>query len=152
VRRVLFDEDVPRQLRRDQLLPHGARFRIVKNTLTRRAAEQAGADALLARLEKFDIKDNMAELLDVTNSFLGTYMLLPAFKKLSNATQAPAARAAIKAIPTIASTRRPGPGIRAWGTSFGEIPESEFGSIRGRLRKNETISPAVPSAGLLCEG
>jgi len=37
----------------------------------------------------------------------------------------------------IASTRRPGPGIRAWGTSFGEIPESEFGSIRGRLRKNE---------------
>jgi large subunit ribosomal protein L10 len=36
---------------RDQLLPHGARFRIVKNTLTRRAAEQAGADALLLMLE-----------------------------------------------------------------------------------------------------
>jgi large subunit ribosomal protein L10 len=36
---------------RDQLLPHGARFRIVKNTLTRRAAEQAGADALLIMLE-----------------------------------------------------------------------------------------------------
>ena len=36
---------------RDQLLPHGARFRIVKNTLTRRAAEQAGADALLVMLE-----------------------------------------------------------------------------------------------------
>ena len=35
----------------DQLLPHGARFRIVKNTLTRRAAEQAGADALLVMLE-----------------------------------------------------------------------------------------------------
>jgi large subunit ribosomal protein L10 len=36
---------------RDQLIPHGARFRIVKNTLTRRAAEQAGADALLLLLE-----------------------------------------------------------------------------------------------------
>jgi large subunit ribosomal protein L10 len=36
---------------RDQLLPHGARLRIVKNTLTRRAAEQAGADALLVMLE-----------------------------------------------------------------------------------------------------
>jgi large subunit ribosomal protein L10 len=36
---------------RDQLLPHGARFRIVKNTLTRRAAERAGADALLVMLE-----------------------------------------------------------------------------------------------------
>jgi large subunit ribosomal protein L10 len=36
---------------RDQLLPHGARFRIVKNTLTRRAAEQAGADELLVMLE-----------------------------------------------------------------------------------------------------
>ena len=36
---------------RDQLIPHGARFRIVKNTLTRRAVEQAGADALLVMLE-----------------------------------------------------------------------------------------------------
>jgi large subunit ribosomal protein L10 len=36
---------------RDQLIPHGARFRIVKNTLTRRAAEQAGADGLLVMLE-----------------------------------------------------------------------------------------------------
>jgi len=36
---------------RDELIPHGARFRIVKNTLTRRAAEQAGADALLLMLE-----------------------------------------------------------------------------------------------------
>ncbi|HXG76961.1 MAG TPA: 50S ribosomal protein L10 [Gaiellaceae bacterium] len=36
---------------RDELLGHGARFRIVKNTLTRRAAEQAGADALLVLLE-----------------------------------------------------------------------------------------------------
>jgi large subunit ribosomal protein L10 len=36
---------------RDQLIPHGARFRIVKNTLTRRAAERAGADALLVMLE-----------------------------------------------------------------------------------------------------
>ena len=36
---------------RDQLIPHGARFRIVKNTLTRRAAEQAGAEGLLVMLE-----------------------------------------------------------------------------------------------------
>ena len=36
---------------RDELLEHGARFRIVKNTLTRRAAEQAGAEALLLMLE-----------------------------------------------------------------------------------------------------
>ena len=36
---------------RDALLPHGARFRIVKNTLTRRAAEQAGAAELLVMLE-----------------------------------------------------------------------------------------------------
>ena len=36
---------------RDELIPHGARFRIVKNTLTRRAAEQAGADELLVMLE-----------------------------------------------------------------------------------------------------
>lgn len=35
---------------RDELLKHGARFRIVKNTLTRRAAEKAGADALLVML------------------------------------------------------------------------------------------------------
>ena len=36
---------------RDELLKHGARFRIVKNTLTRRAAAQAGAEALLVMLE-----------------------------------------------------------------------------------------------------
>lgn len=36
---------------RDELLRHGARFRIVKNTLTRRAAEQAGAAELLVMLE-----------------------------------------------------------------------------------------------------
>jgi large subunit ribosomal protein L10 len=36
---------------RDELLAHGARFSVVKNTLTRRAAEQAGADALLVLLE-----------------------------------------------------------------------------------------------------
>ncbi len=36
---------------RDDLLQHGARFRIVKNTLTRRAAADAGADALLVMLE-----------------------------------------------------------------------------------------------------
>jgi large subunit ribosomal protein L10 len=36
---------------RGKLLEHGARFAVVKNTLTRRAAEQAGADALLALLD-----------------------------------------------------------------------------------------------------
>src|SRR5918997_6993961 len=36
---------------RTQLLEHGASFQVVKNTLTRRAAEQAGAEALLALLE-----------------------------------------------------------------------------------------------------
>ena len=36
---------------RIELLKHGARFTVVKNTLTRRAAEAAGADALLALLE-----------------------------------------------------------------------------------------------------
>src|SRR5688572_11936490 len=36
---------------RSKLLEHGARFAVVKNTLTRRAAEAAGADALLALLD-----------------------------------------------------------------------------------------------------
>jgi large subunit ribosomal protein L10 len=36
---------------RTELLQHGARFRVVKNTLTRRAAEAAGADALLTLLD-----------------------------------------------------------------------------------------------------
>lgn len=36
---------------RARLLEHGARFAVVKNTLTRRAAEAAGAEALLALLE-----------------------------------------------------------------------------------------------------
>src|SRR2546423_17334 len=36
---------------RGRLLEHGARFSVVKNTLTRRAAEAAGADALLALLD-----------------------------------------------------------------------------------------------------
>jgi large subunit ribosomal protein L10 len=36
---------------RTELLKHGARFQVVKNTLTRRAAEAAGADAVLALLE-----------------------------------------------------------------------------------------------------
>ena len=36
---------------RSKLLEHGARFAVVKNTLTRRAAEAAGADVLLALLE-----------------------------------------------------------------------------------------------------
>ncbi|HEY7707061.1 MAG TPA: 50S ribosomal protein L10 [Gaiellaceae bacterium] len=36
---------------RGELLEHGARFQVVKNTLTRRAAEDAGADALLTLLD-----------------------------------------------------------------------------------------------------
>ncbi len=36
---------------RTKLLEHGARFQVVKNTLTRRAAEAAGSDTLLAMLE-----------------------------------------------------------------------------------------------------
>ena len=36
---------------RGQLLEHGARFAVVKNTLTRRAAEEAGVEMLLALLE-----------------------------------------------------------------------------------------------------
>src|SRR5918994_724474 len=35
---------------RSKLLEHGARFAVVKNTLTRRAAEAAGADVLRAQL------------------------------------------------------------------------------------------------------
>lgn len=36
---------------RGELLEHGARFTVVKNTLTRRAAEEAGAEGLLALLD-----------------------------------------------------------------------------------------------------
>ena len=36
---------------RSELIKNGAKFTVVKNTLTRRAAEAAGADALLAMLE-----------------------------------------------------------------------------------------------------
>jgi large subunit ribosomal protein L10 len=36
---------------RGKLLEHGVEFHVVKNTLTRRAAEEAGADAVLALLE-----------------------------------------------------------------------------------------------------
>src|SRR6478672_10093015 len=36
---------------RTKMIEHGATFSVVKNTLTRRAAEAAGADALLAMLE-----------------------------------------------------------------------------------------------------
>jgi large subunit ribosomal protein L10 len=36
---------------RTKLIEHGARFTVVKNTLTRRAAEAAGSDTLLALLE-----------------------------------------------------------------------------------------------------
>jgi large subunit ribosomal protein L10 len=36
---------------RDELLKHGAQFKVVKNTLARRSAEAAGAEALLPLLE-----------------------------------------------------------------------------------------------------
>ena len=36
---------------RTKLIEHGARFTVVKNTLTKRAAEEAGAEALLALLD-----------------------------------------------------------------------------------------------------
>src|SRR5437762_2566430 len=36
---------------RGKLLEHGAKFTVVKNTLTRRAAKDAGADALLTLIE-----------------------------------------------------------------------------------------------------
>ena len=36
---------------REELAKHGARFQVVKNTLTKRAAEDAGADALLPLLD-----------------------------------------------------------------------------------------------------
>src|SRR5437588_6098099 len=36
---------------RTRLIEHGARFQVVKNTLTRRAAEAAGAEQLLTLLE-----------------------------------------------------------------------------------------------------
>ena len=36
---------------RTELLQHGARFQVVKNTLTKRAAEEAGSEALLALLD-----------------------------------------------------------------------------------------------------
>jgi large subunit ribosomal protein L10 len=36
---------------RTKLIEHGARFTVVKNTLTKRAAEEAGSEALLALLE-----------------------------------------------------------------------------------------------------
>src|SRR3954465_10022208 len=36
---------------RGKLLEHGAKFTVVKNTLTRRAAKDAGADALLALID-----------------------------------------------------------------------------------------------------
>jgi large subunit ribosomal protein L10 len=36
---------------RTKLIEHGARFTVVKNTLTKRAAEEAGSDALLALLD-----------------------------------------------------------------------------------------------------
>lgn len=47
-----------------------------------------GTDQMIELLAKLDLKHNMAELLDVTNTFLGSYMLLPAPSKLSGALQA----------------------------------------------------------------
>ena len=41
-----------------------------------------GADPLLGWLVRFDLGHNLTELLEITNTFLGTYMLLPAPEKL----------------------------------------------------------------------
>lgn len=41
-----------------------------------------GTDAMLTRLQRFDLKHDMKGLLRITNSFPGTYQLLPAFSKL----------------------------------------------------------------------
>ena len=41
-----------------------------------------GEDSMMSLLEKFDIKHDMSELLSITNSFLGSYQLLPAPSKL----------------------------------------------------------------------
>jgi pimeloyl-ACP methyl ester carboxylesterase len=41
-----------------------------------------GEDQMMSMLEKFDIKHDMSELLSITNSFLGSYQLLPAPSKL----------------------------------------------------------------------
>ncbi|MET0292834.1 MAG: CHAT domain-containing protein [Steroidobacteraceae bacterium] len=46
-----------------------------------------GADALLSRLERFDLSHNMNQLLEITNSFVGTYQLMPAFAKMQLAEQ-----------------------------------------------------------------
>lgn len=42
----------------------------------------AGTDQLMEMLERLDIPHNMGELLTITNTFLGSYMLLPAPDKL----------------------------------------------------------------------
>ena len=41
-----------------------------------------GVDPLVERLARFDLKHNLPELLEITNSFLGSFMLLPAYEKL----------------------------------------------------------------------
>ena len=46
-----------------------------------------GSDQMMDLLAKLDLKHNMAELLDITNTFPGSYMLLPAPSKLSGALQ-----------------------------------------------------------------
>ena len=47
-----------------------------------------GSDQMMDLLAKLDLKHNMAELLRITNTFLGSYMLLPAPSKLTGALQA----------------------------------------------------------------
>ena len=46
-----------------------------------------GSDQMMDLLAKLDLKHNMAELLDITNTFRGSYMLLPAPSKLPGALQ-----------------------------------------------------------------
>ena len=46
-----------------------------------------GSDQMMDLLATLDLRHNMAELLDITNTFLGSYMLLPAPSKLSSTLQ-----------------------------------------------------------------
>lgn len=46
-----------------------------------------GGDQMMSLLATLDLQHSMAELLDITNTFVGSYMLLPAPSKLSSALQ-----------------------------------------------------------------
>jgi pimeloyl-ACP methyl ester carboxylesterase len=60
-----------------------------------------GTDQMIELLAKLDLRHNMARLLEITNTFLGCYMLLPAPSKLSGALQALYQRATWGGTPSI---------------------------------------------------